>query len=125
MGKPVEYDMEAFPTLQSAFTEIHMNDVERPSQYEARVFIGLTKSGMVIVHWLDSFGAKYSVPHGTGTLDGNTITFKIPYPSGAMRNTLTYQPSKHTWSWVIQAQQTDGSWKHFAKYTVQRKGAGR
>jgi len=26
-GKPVKYDMEAFPTLQGTFTEIHMNDV--------------------------------------------------------------------------------------------------
>lgn len=125
MGKPVQYDMEAFPTLQGAFTEIHMNDVEVPSQYEARVFIGVTKDGKVIVHWLDSFGAKYSIPHGTGAIDGNTITFKIPYPSGTMRDTLTYQPTKDTWSLVIQGAKPDGSWQHFAKYTIRRKPAGR
>ncbi len=125
MGKPVQYDMEASPTLEGAFTEVHMKDVQVPSQYEARVFIGVTEGSNVIAHWLDSFGAKYSIPHGTGTIEGNTITFKIPYPSGRMRNTLTYESAKHTWLWVIQAQQPDGSWTHFAKYTVRHNTAGR
>lgn len=40
MGEPVTYRMVAGPTLQGAFTEIHMNDVQVPSQYEARVLVG-------------------------------------------------------------------------------------
>ncbi len=39
MGEPVTYRMVAGPTLQGAFTEIHMDDVQVPSQYEARVLI--------------------------------------------------------------------------------------
>jgi len=40
MGEPVTYRMVASPTLQGAFTEMHMNDVQVPSQYEARVLVG-------------------------------------------------------------------------------------
>ncbi len=125
MGKPVKYDMEAFPTLQGVFTEIHMKDVEVPSQYEARVFIGVAKNGKLIVHWLDSTGAANSTPHGAGSISGNTITFKIPYPSSTFRDTLTYHPDEDSWSLVLQAQQSDGAWKHFAKYVIKHNGAER
>lgn len=125
MGKPVKYDMEASSTLQGAFTEVHMNDVQVPSQYEARVFIGVDKDGQVIAHWLDSFGAKYSVPHGTGQIAGNTIVFSIPYPSGQFRDTLTYEPKKETWTLVIERAKPDGTWEHFAKYEITRAPAGR
>ena len=119
MGEPVTYRMVAGPTLQGAFTEIHMNDVQVPSQYEARVLIGYdAESKTVIVHWMDSFGAKYSVPHGTGTVSGNTIQFTIPYESGAFRDTFTYSPETNTWLLVLEAAQPDGKWKHFARYTV-------
>jgi len=121
MGKPVKYDMEAFPTLQGSFTEIHMNDVQVPSQYEARVFIGSGENGQIIAHWLDSTGAEYSVPHGTGSIMGNTIVFTIPYTSGQFRDTLTYQPARQTWTLVIESAKPDGSWQHFAKYDIQRK----
>jgi hypothetical protein len=123
-GKPVQYDMEAFPTLQGTFTEMHMNDVHVPSRYEARVFIGADKGGQLIVHWLDSFGAKYSVPHGTGAITGNAIIFNIPYPSGQFRDTLTYQPTRQVWTLLIEAAKPDGSWGHFAQYEIRRKPAG-
>jgi hypothetical protein len=125
MGKPVQYEMEAFPTLQGTFTEIHMNDVQVPSEYEARVFIGVDKSGEVIAHWLDSFGAKYSAPHGTGSVTDSTIVFYIPYPSGQFRDTLSYQPAAKTWTLVIEGAKPDGSWLHFAKYDIRRKPAER
>lgn len=121
MGQPVQYDMEAFPVLQGAFTEIHMNDVETPSQYEARVFIGVAKDGKLIVHWMDSTGADGSIPHGTGSISPNGIVFKIPYPDGTFRDTLTRHPAQKSWSFLIEAEQPDGSWKHFAKYTLRRQ----
>lgn len=123
MGKSVQYDMEAFPTLQGTFTEMHMSDVHRPSQYEARVFIGVDKSGQVIVHWLDSFGASYSVPHGTGAITGDTIVFNFPYPSGQFRDTLTYRPTQQSWTLLIEAAKPDGSWTHFAGYDIRGKPA--
>jgi len=36
-GEPVQYDVLAAPALQAQFTEISMNDVQAPSQYEARI----------------------------------------------------------------------------------------
>lgn len=121
MGEPVTYRMVAGPTLQGAFTEIHMNDVQVPSQYEARVLIGHEADGKaVIAHWMDSFGARYSVPHGTGTALENTVQFTIPYEKGAFRDTFTYSPETNTWLFVLEAAQPDGKWKHFARYTVRR-----
>jgi hypothetical protein len=121
MGEPVTYRMVAGPTLQGAFTEIHMNDVQVPSQYEARVLIGFdAESKTVIAHWMDSFGAKYSVPHGTGTVSENTVQFTIPYEKGAFRDTLTYDPETKTWLFVLEAAQPNGKWKHFARYTARR-----
>ena len=54
-------------------------------------------SKTIIAHWMDSFGAKYSVPHGSGDIAGNVITFTIPYPSGPFRNTWRFDPAGATW----------------------------
>lgn len=121
MGDPVRYRMVAGPTLQGAFTEIHMNDVQVPSQYEARVLIGYDEENKaVIVHWLDSFGARYSVPHGTGEVSETSIRFTIPYATGAFRDTFTYSPKSDSWTFVLEAARPDGTWQHFARYTVRR-----
>ncbi len=122
LGKPVTYDMVAAPTLRDTFTELHMKDVQVPSEYEARVFIGVDPdSQTVIAHWLDNFGAKYSIPHGTGQLSVNTIQFTIHYDDGPFRDTLTFHPEARSWSFVIEASQPDGSWKHFARYEMHLK----
>ena len=122
MGKPVTHRMTAGPALQGAFTEVHMDDTQVPSEYEARVLIGYdAESKIVIVHWIDSFGAKYSIPHGTGTVTDNTLQFIIPYESGPFRDTFTYDSVTDTWLFVLEASQPDGQWKHFARYTVRRQ----
>ena len=122
MGKPVTYTLEAGPTLQGAFTELHMKDVQVPAEYEARVFLGWDVDGKhVVVHWLDNFGGKYSIPHGIGTLSGNTFEFTIPYAAGPFHDTLTYDAAKQAWTFVIEAGQQDGSWQHFARYDIRRK----
>jgi hypothetical protein len=122
MGKPVTYRLVAGPTLQGTFTELHMSDIQVPSQYEARVFIGYDADRKkVIAHWMDSFGAKYSIPHGTGRVTGNSVQFTIPYESGSFRDTFTYNPASKTWLFVLEAAQPDGTWKHFARYSVHRQ----
>jgi len=90
MGKPVQYNVTSTPALQGQFTEISMNDVQVPSQYEARIFIGFdSESNQIIAHWMDSFGAQYSIPHGTGSISENTIEFIVPY--WTLAKTLTKQ----------------------------------
>lgn len=49
MGKPVTYTMVAGPTLHGTFTEMHMVDVQVPSEYEARVFIGYDPSSKTVI----------------------------------------------------------------------------
>ena len=122
MGKPVTYTMAAAPTLHGTFTEMHMRDVQVPSEYEARVFIGYDPSSKsVISHWMDSFGPAYSIPHATGHITGNTIEFTFPYKGGPFRDTLTYRAEKESWEFIIEASQPDGSWEHFARYEIHRK----
>ena len=98
-----------------------MTDVQDPPQYEARVFIGIAPDdGTVIAHWLDSFGAKFSVPHGAGVITGNTVQFTIAYAGGPFRDTLTYDPDQGSWTLVIEASQPGGAWRHFARYDIRR-----
>jgi uncharacterized protein DUF1579 len=120
-GKPVTYRMVAAPALQGTFTELRMEDVQVPAQYEARVFVGYdAASKTVIAHWMDSFGAKYSIPHGSGDIAGNVVAFTIPYASGPFRNTWRFDPATSSWQFALEAAQPDGSWKHFARYAVTR-----
>lgn len=121
MGEPVTYSLEAGPTLGGSFTELHMIDVQDPPQYEARVFIGVAPDdGTVIAHWMDSFGAKFSVPHGTGAIKGDSVEFTIAYADGPFRDTLTYDQEAGAWTLVIEALQPGGAWRHFARYDIRR-----
>ena len=121
MGKPVTYTLEAGPTLQGAFTELHMTDVQDPPQYEARVYIGVAPDdGTVIAHWMDSFGAQFSVPHGSGAISGNTVRFTIAYADGPFRDTLAYDADAGAWILEIEASQPGGAWQHFARYDIRR-----
>jgi hypothetical protein len=99
-----------------------MRDTAQPPQYEARVFLGVdTESGELIAHWMDDFGARYSIPHGTGRIDGSTLQFTFPYADGPFRDTFEFDQRNGTWHLRIEAGQPDGSWKHFARYEIRRK----
>ena len=120
-GKPVTYSLVARPLLASTFTELHMKDLQVPAQYEARVFIGYDKkTGQIIVHWLDSFGARYSIPHGTGSISGNTMEFQIPYGTGPFRDSLSFDPGTGSWSLRIEAADRSGNWQHFARCEIKK-----
>ncbi len=120
-GKPVQYNVSTAPALQGWFTEISMNDVQVPSQYESRIFIGFdSDSSQIIAHWMDSFGAQYSIPHGTGIILENTIEFIVPYPDSSFKDRFEYHPESDSWTLEITAQQPNGTWKHFAKYSFRR-----
>lgn len=113
--------MSAAPALQGSFTEMRMKDVQVPAQYEAVVFIGFDQANQtVIAHWMDNHGAEHSIPHATGQIKGNSMQLLFPYSSGNFRNTMTYNPDSGTWTFVLESAQSDGSWKHFARYEVKR-----
>jgi len=121
LGKPVRYSLVVSPVLAGSFTELHMTDVQSPPQYEARVFIAHDKdTNQVIVHWLDSFGGKGSIPHGTGQVTGDTIEFIIPYTEGPFRDRLTYDKANGKWHFTIESAAGPEQWKRFATYEISR-----
>jgi len=123
-GKPVVYSLEAKPALIGAFTELRMQDIQIPARYAADVYIGYDQATKaVIVHWLDSFGAKHSIPHGSGKLAENVIQFTFPYEGGSFRDTFTFEPDRDARTFLLESQEPDGTWKQFAKYKVVRKSA--
>jgi len=122
LGKPVTYLLVAGPTLRARFSELHIRDVAEPPQYEARVFLGVdAETGELIAHWMDDFGARYSIPHGTGRIEGGVMQFTFPYADGPFRDTFEFDSSNGTWSFRVETGQPDGSWKHFARYEIRRK----
>jgi hypothetical protein len=123
-GKPVTYTLAARRVLDGRYVELHMTDVNRPAQYEARVFVGAdTAPGRVLVHWLDSFGAAHSVPHASGAVDGDTLRFEFAYRSGPFRDTFVYDSAAQRWSFLLEAGDGQGGWQRFADYVAQREPA--
>lgn len=120
-GKPVAYTLDANRVLQGRFVELHMTDVSRPPQYEARVFIGADTAGGYIAHWLDNTGASYSVPPATGEARGDTVLLTFPYPHGAFRDTFVYDRRADVWRFRLDAADSTGGWRLFAEYEVRRR----
>jgi hypothetical protein len=121
-GQPATYTLKAARVLQRRFVELHMEDVNRPPAYEARVFIGVDSAGgRYIAHWLDKFGAAYSVPHATGHSRGDTLLLTFPYPNGAFRDTFVYDRQTDAWYFRLEAADSTGGWRLFAEYQVRRR----
>lgn len=122
-GQPATYRLDVAWVLGHRFVELHMEDAAHtPPQYEARVFIGSdTLPGHVLAHWLDNFGAAYSVPPATGSTSGDTLTLDFPYPDGAFHDTFVHDSATDTWTIRLDAADGKGSWKRFADYRARRR----
>lgn len=116
-GDSVQYTLRVQRLLQGRYIGLHMLDDATPPGYEARVMIGAdTTASRIIVHWLDSFGAAYSVPAGYGSARGDSIQFTIAYPTGTFRDVLSAN-GDGTWRLQIDAQ-TPSGWTSFADYRI-------
>jgi hypothetical protein len=121
-GRPATYALDAARTLRGRFVELHMRDVHEPPAYEARVFIGVDSAGRrYIAHWLDNFGAAYSIPPATGTARGDTLELDFPYPDGAFHDTFIYQRPNDAWTMRLESADGAGGWKLFAEYRARRR----
>lgn len=121
-GQPATYTLETTRVLQGRFVELHMQDVHVPPTYEARVFIGVDSAEAgYVAHWLDNFGAAYSIPPATGMARGDTLTLNFPYPDGAFRDTFVYDRRQDVWAFRLDAADSTGTWHLFAEYRVQRR----
>jgi hypothetical protein len=121
-GKPAHYAMTGARTLQRKYVELHMIDVAAsPPAYEARVIIGqVEKPGTYIAHWIDAFGAQYSVPPGTGTERADTLFLDFPYPTGMFHDTFAYNRGADRWHFRLESADGKGGWTVFADYVVDR-----
>lgn len=118
-GEAVGYHLSVRHVLDDRFLELHMRDTAALPRYEARIFIGRdTISGRIIVHWLDTFGAAYSVPPGYGSITGDTLRFEVAYPDGPFRDTFVFRRTEGVWELHIEAGNGQGAWRTFARYTV-------
>jgi len=121
-GRPASYTLDAARTIRGKFVELHMRDVHVPPAYEARVFIGVDSAGVrYVAHWLDNFGAAYSIPPATGTARGDTLELDFPYPDGAFHDTFIYQRPSDAWTMRLESADGAGGWKLFAEYRARRR----
>jgi len=113
--------LQAEWALQHQFVRLHMEDVARPPEYEALVLIGYDAStDRYVAHWCDSFGAQYAGV-GYGRRAGNSIDFVFNYADGPFHNTFSWDPATTTWTFLMQAENKDGTRRFFAEDTVRRK----
>jgi hypothetical protein len=122
-GEPASYRLDAGWTLQRRYVELHMADaMHTPPGYEARVLIGPdTAEGRVIAHWLDNTGAAFSVPPGTGTARGDTLTIDFPYPDGTFHDRFVFDRRAKTWIVTLDVDDGKGGTSQFAEYHVMRR----
>jgi hypothetical protein len=121
-GHPVVYRLDVARVLRRRYVELHMEDVQRPSTYEARVVIGVDTTGNgYIAHWMDNFGASYSVPPATGDAAGDTIRLVFAYPDGPFHDTFVYDRKTDRWHFRLEATDPTGGPKPFAEYQVTRR----
>lgn len=121
-GSPATYALDVSRVLQGKFVELHMTDVHLPPGYEARAFLGADTAGTgVVAHWLDNFGAAYSVPTATGAARGDTLVLNFPYPTGAFRDTFVYDRTRDRWDMRLERADANGGWTLFAQYEAHRR----
>jgi hypothetical protein len=78
-------------------------------------------SDRYVVHWLDIFGGRFSETLGFGQKNAeDSIRFRFEYPGAPLHNTFTRNPSKGTWSVVIEQKDEAGKWTLFADEHLER-----
>jgi hypothetical protein len=119
-GERARYRIVAHRILDDKYVDLRMVDAaHKPPQYQAMVIIGEgANPGEFIAHWIDNFGAQYSVPPGTGTRRGDTLSIDFPYTDGTFHDTFAYDRASRSWRWKIESADGKGGWKPFADYDV-------
>jgi hypothetical protein len=98
-GEVVGNTLDAEWVLDHRFLRLHYRDVARPMQYEAQVFLGWDEVRRVLVaHWLDVFGGRFSETLGYGTWEGDSLKLVFDYPDGRFENCYRWYPDKREWT---------------------------
>lgn len=118
----VKNDFSAEWSLNHQFVELSFVDASNPPAYTARVFIGYDcVSERYVVHWLDSFGARFSETLGYGKRSGQEIEFRFEYADGPFLNKFTYDPKSDEWHFHLTRKDDKGQWVVFADQYLRRK----
>lgn len=121
-GDPVENNFDAKWVLNHQFLELNFLDVN-PEDYAAKVFIGYDCiSERYVVHWLDSFGSRYSETLGYGIKkDENIIEFRFEYPNAPLINKFSYDSKADIWTFFVTTKNKEGNWVEFGTEKLTRK----
>ncbi|MGD1055521.1 MAG: hypothetical protein ABR867_05525 [Nitrososphaerales archaeon] len=132
-GQAIMHACDAEWVLNHQFLRVHFVDVSaienrrarskpRKPDYEAEVFIGYDNmSERYVVHWLDTFGGRFSESLGYGRRDGaNAVRFVFEYPDGPLHNTFSWKTNDKTWSIMIEQKDGRGKWTVFAEEVLER-----
>jgi len=119
LGKSTHYALHGERILSGGFVRLQMRDKARPPRYQADFFLGYDKKKRdYIGHWLDQYGAPGARVVAEGQRNGSMLVLIFPYAEGAFRDTFTYDPARHSWTWLLESHEKNGKWSTFAKYAV-------
>jgi hypothetical protein len=118
----VRNDVSAQWVLKHQFLELTLTDVANPPAYVAKVFIGFDcVSERYVVHWIDSFGGRFSETLGYGQKKDQAIEFRFEYPQGPFLNQFSYDKEKNIWQFLATTKNDKGEWITFAKEYLHKK----
>ena len=107
--------------LNDHWLRIDMKDIEKPSQYEAHVYITqMVSDKSYAIHWHDSFGGTLPEVLGTGHRVGDSIVFSFKDPDGELRNTFAWHGDRHEWTSKIEQTDKAGKWTVFCTDTYRK-----
>jgi hypothetical protein len=108
--------------LNHQFIELSFEDEQNKASYYARVFIGYDCiSERYVIHWLDSFGGRYSETLGYGIKTSQGVKFRFEYPDGPFINVFKYDQKKESWHLHMTVKNNKGLWMIFGDEYLERK----
>jgi hypothetical protein len=120
LGKPANTAAQVRSVFGGAFLEMHVADPKGGKDaYEARAFIGQDAKSALVMHYLDGTGGEYSRTLGAGQLTPDGARLVFPYPDGAFRDALTYDPAHDRWRLLIETGPKDAP-KTFSDWWFER-----
>ena len=108
--------------IEHRYLRIVMKDLNRPSRYEAHVYITFEQEAeRYAIHWMDVFAGTMPESLGYGEKQGDSIVFTWQDADGTLKNTFTWNPGAGTWTSKIEQTDPSGAWTTFCTDTYRKK----
>jgi hypothetical protein len=123
MGHAAHHTVRAEWVLSRQFLRIEeRTSADAPAderRYDSIWFLGYDDvSDRYVMHLMDTFGGRFSETLGYGTRAGNTLRLVFEYPDGPFHTDFAWDPTKQTWTWLMQQKNKSGQWTPFATLTL-------